>query len=385
MRSPRRLRRRTRSRAANPPPPGFVDISGRKLDTISANDLSFYEELNEAVQNERSDWVEPDIAGLFASIGIRKGQRFAPDARMRAIPTDAVIVRDQPGRYRDGARTYKVALPGPIPAKNFRSFAVYDNQTRSLLPTDQKLAGLDCTLPGIRTDADGGAAGDQMVPAGRPDRSDREEKRMKRSRLFLGAAMAASLAAAAAPALLPRPALAQANPTLENIVPEAAAVSFVAKIRSVDPATREIVMVGRSGTPVTVVAGPAVRLGMLKAGDIVSVKYYRSVAFLISAPESSGGAPPPPASMKAVLARPTEAPGGVGVRVTKVTGLVVGIDLAAHSVDLVAPGGGGVYTVEVTDPARAAHLSQLHVGDAVTAVVSEALAVTVTPAPKSWF
>lgn len=209
---------------------------------------------------------------------------------------------------------------------------------------------------------------------------------MRLPRLFLAAAMAASIIAAGAPALLlAHPASAQANPTLENVVPEAASVRFVAKIRSIDQATREIVLVGRSGTPVTVIAGPAVRLAMLKAGDIVSVKYYRSVAFVISAPESSGGAPPPPASMAAVLARPTEAPGGIGVRVTKVTGLVVGIDLAAQSVDLVAPGGGGVYTVEVTDPARAAHLSLLHVGDAVTAVVSEALAVTIVPAPKSWF
>jgi len=206
------------------------------------------------------------------------------------------------------------------------------------------------------------------------------------SRYLRAAAVAAIIGAAGAPALvLPRGAAAQANPTLENVVPEAAAVSFAAKIRSIDLVTREVVLAGRSGSPVTVVAGPAVRLSMLKAGDTVSVKYYRSVAFLISAPQSSGGAPPPPASITAALARPTEAPGGVGVRVTKVTGLVVGIDLAAHSVDLVAQGGGGVYTVEVTDPARVAHLSELHVGDAVTAVVSEALAVTITPAPKSWF
>jgi hypothetical protein len=49
-----------------------------------------------------------------------------------------------------------VTLPGPIPAKNFWSFTVYDNDTRSLLPMDQKLAGLDSTLPGVRTNLDGG-------------------------------------------------------------------------------------------------------------------------------------------------------------------------------------------------------------------------------------
>jgi hypothetical protein len=68
----------------------------------------------------------------------------------------AITVRDVNGEYLDGGRTYKVTLPGPIPAKNFWAFTVYDNQTRSLLPTDQKLAGLDSTLPGIQMDPDGG-------------------------------------------------------------------------------------------------------------------------------------------------------------------------------------------------------------------------------------
>ena len=46
-------------------------------------------------------------------------------------------------------------MPGPIPAKNFWAFTVYDNQTRSLLETDQKLAGVDSTLPNIKAGPDG--------------------------------------------------------------------------------------------------------------------------------------------------------------------------------------------------------------------------------------
>ncbi len=41
-------------------------------------------------------------------------------------------------------------------AKDFWSFTVHENQTRSLLPIDQKLAGLDSTLPSIRMNPDGG-------------------------------------------------------------------------------------------------------------------------------------------------------------------------------------------------------------------------------------
>jgi hypothetical protein len=221
------------SQAAKPPASSFVNVSGVKFNTISANDFSFYEELNAVVQNEPADWVDPDTVGLYAAIGIRKGQPFAPDARMKKILTDSVAVanaiarsnlfasrdsqtriytdrqwltpfvggsyqfldgaerllnaramffyyatgitpamseakpgtgsayaltfRDATGSYLDGARSYKVTLPGPIPAKEFWAFTVYDNQTRSLLPTDQKPAGVDSSLPGIEKNPDGGA------------------------------------------------------------------------------------------------------------------------------------------------------------------------------------------------------------------------------------
>ncbi|MCK7501002.1 MAG: DUF1254 domain-containing protein [Comamonadaceae bacterium] len=68
-----------------PPATSFVNLSGVKFNTISANDFSFYEELNAVVQNEPADWVDPDTVGLYAAIGIRKGQPFAPDARMKRI------------------------------------------------------------------------------------------------------------------------------------------------------------------------------------------------------------------------------------------------------------------------------------------------------------
>jgi hypothetical protein len=68
----------------------------------------------------------------------------------------AVLFRDSADAYLDGGNTYSVTLPGPIPAKNFWSFTVYDNQTRSLLPTDQKLAGLGSDVPGVQMNPDGG-------------------------------------------------------------------------------------------------------------------------------------------------------------------------------------------------------------------------------------
>jgi hypothetical protein len=204
---------------------------------------------------------------------------------------------------------------------------------------------------------------------------------------ILQSATAAAIVAIATMSLaaLPHSAAAQANPSLSNVVPESAAVAIHAKITAIDANTRDVTLQGRSGTSATVNAGPMVRLDMLKVGDTVNAKYYRSVAFMVSQSEPGNSAPQSNDQMTQVTAQPVQTPGGVGVRLTKVSGLVVGLDMAAHSIDVVNPSGGGVYTIDVTDPARIALLSQLKVGDTITATISQALAVSIEPAPKSWF
>ena len=46
--------------------------------------------LNELVQMEPAEALEPELAGQFAAIGIVKGEKFEPDARMRKILENAV-------------------------------------------------------------------------------------------------------------------------------------------------------------------------------------------------------------------------------------------------------------------------------------------------------
>ncbi|PSH65696.1 hypothetical protein CU102_19590 [Phyllobacterium brassicacearum] len=214
-----------------PPDTTFINISGKQFNTVHANDFHFYEELNSVIQAEPGDAFDPETVGLFASIGIKKGKPFAPDARMKAILTEAVAVgnatarsmvfaprderakfypdrqwnngfignsyqflndgarmldartmfhyaatgitpamadakpgtgsayafavRDSTGTYLDGSKAYKITLPFPVPAGQFWSFTVYDNQTRSMLETDQKLAGIDSSQPGIKKNEDG--------------------------------------------------------------------------------------------------------------------------------------------------------------------------------------------------------------------------------------
>lgn len=67
----------------------------------------------------------------------------------------AIAYLDKDGEPLDGSKTYKVNLPKDIPAKDFWSFTLYDNQTRSMLQTDQQFPGVDSNRPGLTQNADG--------------------------------------------------------------------------------------------------------------------------------------------------------------------------------------------------------------------------------------
>jgi hypothetical protein len=86
------------AQANNPPKQKVVDLSGVKFNTIHANDEGFFEELNAVIQYEPAEAFDPELVGLFASIGIKKGQPFAPDARMQKILKDAAAIGNATAR-----------------------------------------------------------------------------------------------------------------------------------------------------------------------------------------------------------------------------------------------------------------------------------------------
>jgi len=201
----------------NPPKLEVVSGTGKIFNTIHANDSLFYEEVNDVIQREPLEFIDDELRGDLASIGIIKGQPFKPDHRMKAILDDAAAIAnataralsfrsrsdtigfygkdsawftafdggsyewlkdggkggrnkdartlffyiatvntpamvlemvgvgsqyalaatDSKGQYLDGAKNYKLTIPGDVPAKDFWSLVVYDPQTRSMLQTDQ--------------------------------------------------------------------------------------------------------------------------------------------------------------------------------------------------------------------------------------------------------
>jgi hypothetical protein len=84
--------------AAKPPAMKFVNASGIPSNFVFPGDYSFWELLNQVIQEEPSEGSDPTTLGLFASIGIEKGKPFAPDERMKKILTDAANIGAATGR-----------------------------------------------------------------------------------------------------------------------------------------------------------------------------------------------------------------------------------------------------------------------------------------------
>ena len=207
------------SEKSNPKPVQYYDVSNKYLNTLHAQDITIFHEVNEVVQEENNEAFDPEVLGMLASIGIEKGKTFAPDDRMKKILSEAAVVgtatqrsiiwrnrndnviiwpdsksweigfaggshafdadgvrlinertrfhyyatgitpvmvkppvgagsqyviglRDSDGEILDGTNNYKMHIPANVPAKRFWEITVYDNQTRCMLQTDQRLPGV---------------------------------------------------------------------------------------------------------------------------------------------------------------------------------------------------------------------------------------------------
>ncbi len=177
------------------------------------------------------------------------------------------------------------------------------------------------------------------------------------------------------------PAAAQStNPVVPSMIPEAAAQTVYAKIVNI---SRAVTLNTVDGGTLSVIAGPQVSLEKLDARDRVDVHYYRSVAFMVAKGTGTPGGeainlPPDQAGLLAWHEQ-VQIPGGTNVPMTHVVGLVVGVNPGSQRVDVVNPNGGAVYSIQASDPSRAAMIASLKVGDVVTAVISPPIATSIEP------
>jgi hypothetical protein len=156
-------------------------------------------------------------------------------------------------------------------------------------------------------------------------------------------------------------------------------ISFRAKVTAIDLPTRTVTLVDAQGKSQTLKVGDEVRnLPQVKAGDTVNVRYHTSVTYVLS----PRGAKLPNNSMTAAGARaaPGQKPAGaVGVNIVA-SSTVVGVDLAGHTLQLIDPAGGFIRTASVTSPEGQQSMKMIKVGDTITGVGSESIAIAVEPA-----
>ncbi len=117
------------STAKNPPATEFVNFSGKQYSTLVKDDLSFYESLNQLVQEEPINVIGPETRGLLASIGIVKGKPFKPDSRMKKLLNEAAVI----GAASARAITYEPRIEGAYiyPDTNSSWTMAYANKNTS--------------------------------------------------------------------------------------------------------------------------------------------------------------------------------------------------------------------------------------------------------------
>jgi Cu/Ag efflux protein CusF len=160
---------------------------------------------------------------------------------------------------------------------------------------------------------------------------------------------------------------------------ESQTITARAQVKAIDLGARMVTLVGPEGNVFDVHVSDAVRnLDKVKVGDSVVAKYYASIVLVLSSPGTK--IPEDQATAAAARAPKGHVPAAALRTRTVVTGTVVGVDLAAHTISLVDPSGGLVHTFSVTDPRRQAALKRVKVGDTLTAIGTEAFAIALDPA-----
>jgi hypothetical protein len=149
----------------------------------------------------------------------------------------------------------------------------------------------------------------------------------------------------------------------------------VVKVTKIDRKARTVTFQGPRGNQVTLnVPKEAQNLDQVKVGSLFNVKYVEAVAVGLH----RGGQPSVSADRQVRLAPKGGNPGGVVVSTTTIKASVTAINYADREVALRGPKG-NVRSFRVADEVQG--LKDVKVGDTVSVVYAEALALDMVPEP----
>lgn len=155
------------------------------------------------------------------------------------------------------------------------------------------------------------------------------------------------------------------------------AVQISALVVSIDKATRTVTLKGPKGNVVDVVAGDEVRnFDQIKVGDFVVVRYAQSLTLELR--KVKGAVGDVTVREGAARAKPGEQPGAVGAREVTAIATVTAVDPKKSTITLKGPRG-NVVVLDVQNPDQ---FKVVKKGDQVEVTYTEALALSVEPAPK---
>jgi hypothetical protein len=160
-----------------------------------------------------------------------------------------------------------------------------------------------------------------------------------------------------------------------KVVKEMEAV-MTATVVAIDLQTRIVTLKGEDGEVREIKVGEeAVNLPQVKVGDLVTIKFYESIAVEVIKPGTFAGAGEKTAIVRA---KPGEMPAGMVAKQVSVTATITAIDKQKSTMTLKGPEG-KLNIVKVQDPAN---LEKVKVGDELMITYTEALAISVEHVKK---
>lgn len=155
-------------------------------------------------------------------------------------------------------------------------------------------------------------------------------------------------------------------------------VQVTAQVTAIDKASRTVTLKGPEGNVVDIVAGDEVRnFAQIKVGDMVAVRFLQSLTLELVkvAPGTPQGITE---TTKAVRAQPGQKPGAAAARQVTAIADVTKVDPKAKTITLKGPK--REVTLDVQNPDQ---FKVVKVGDKVQVTYTEAVAISVEPAPKA--